>query len=79
MVRESARYDPTATLPPHRAFVVHFSTTGRRSRRFTGRVEHLASGTSTTFASLRGLLAFFTGSSMPREHEDVPFRIGMSQ
>src|SRR5262249_2651323 len=43
MARESARYDPTATLPPHRAFVVHFSTTARRGRRFIGRVEHLAS------------------------------------
>jgi len=59
MASERARYDPTATLPPHRAFVVHFSTAGRRGRRFTGRVEHLASGTSTDFASLRGLLAFF--------------------
>ena len=57
---DGPRYDPAATLPPHRAFVVHFSATSDRGRRFTGRVEHLASGTFIVFASLRGLLAFFT-------------------
>jgi hypothetical protein len=56
---DGPRYDPPVTLPPHRAFVVHFTTTAGRGRRFTGRVEHLASGTFTLFASLRGLLAFF--------------------
>ncbi len=34
--------------------------TGRARRRFAGRVEHLVSGTSAQFASLRALLAFFT-------------------
>ena len=47
------------TLPAHRAFVVHFRWTEGRRRRFTGRVEHLASGRSGQFASLRALLAFF--------------------
>jgi hypothetical protein len=59
MAGETPRYDPSAMLPAHRAFVVHFGTTSRRRSRFTGRVEHLASGTSTRFASLRALVAFF--------------------
>ena len=59
MTGESTRKDRTATLPAHRAFVVHFVSTRRRRRRFAGRVEHLVSGTSMHFASLRTLLAFF--------------------
>jgi hypothetical protein len=59
MASESARYEPAAPLPAHRAFVVHFSGHGRGRRRFAGRVEHLASGTFTHFGSLRDLLAFF--------------------
>jgi hypothetical protein len=59
MAIDGPRYDAPATLPAHRAFVVHFGVTARRGRRFTGRVEHLTSGRCTQFASLRGLLAFF--------------------
>jgi hypothetical protein len=47
-----------STLSVHRAFVVHFGTGGGRRRRFSGRVEHLSSGDSTHFRSLKGLLAF---------------------
>jgi hypothetical protein len=48
-----------STLSARRAFVVHLGSpdaSGRR--RFSGRVEHLASGASTHFSSLKGLLAF---------------------
>jgi len=58
MAGETAPYEPKGTLPAHRAFVVHFGWTEGR-RRFTGRVEHLTSGRSAPFASLRALLAFF--------------------
>jgi hypothetical protein len=58
MASDGSPHDTRATLPAHRAFVVHFLASARR-RRFTGRVEHLASGASAQFASLRGLLAFF--------------------
>jgi hypothetical protein len=50
---------PAPTLPAHRAFVVHFQTTGDWRRRFAGRVEHLSSGRFVHFGSLRGLLHFF--------------------
>jgi hypothetical protein len=41
------------------AFVVHLSTRGGHGRRrFSGRVEHLSSGKSAYFSSLRALLAF---------------------
>ena len=44
----------------HRAFVVHFTTTGGPARRrFRGRVEHLSTGKSAHFSSLEKLLAFF--------------------
>jgi hypothetical protein len=59
MATEEARYDSAATLPANRAFVIHFRMTAGR-RRFTGRVEHLASGTAADFRSLRALLAFLT-------------------
>lgn len=59
MARKSARYEPSATLPANRAFVVHFAGRGPRRGRFAGRAEHLTSGTSTHFVSLRELLAFF--------------------
>ncbi len=59
MAGEPTRYEPSTTLPADRAFVVHFGTRPRRRSRFTGRVEHLASESSTLFVSLRGLLAFF--------------------
>jgi len=59
MASDGSRYEPMATLPAQRAFVVHFGGSGRRRRRFAGRVEHLASGTFRHFVSLRDLLAFF--------------------
>jgi hypothetical protein len=49
-----------STLSVHRAFVVHFGTGGGSRRRFSGRVEHLSSGESTHFRSLRELLAFIS-------------------
>jgi hypothetical protein len=43
----------------HRAFVVHFAAAGGgRRRRFRGRVEHLSSGRTAQFSSLRTLLEF---------------------
>lgn len=57
MLGDRTPYEPASTLPAHRAFVVHFGV-GRRRGRFVGRVEHLASGASAHFASLRGLLTF---------------------
>ena len=52
-----------STLSVHRAFVVHFGTSGGPGRRrFSGRVEHLSSGESTRFTSLKGLLAFFASA-----------------
>lgn len=47
-------------LSVHHAFVVHLRAAGGpRRARFAGRVEHLSSGRSALFSSLRGLLAFF--------------------
>jgi hypothetical protein len=49
-----------AMLSAQRAFVVHLGAdAGAGRRRFSGRVEHLSSGASTHFSSLKGLLAFF--------------------
>jgi hypothetical protein len=50
-----------ATLSVHRAFVVHFGARGPGRRRFSGRVEHLSSGRTAQFASLKDLLTFFGG------------------
>ena len=48
-----------ATLSMHRAFVVHFGSGGTSGRhRFAGTVEHLSSGRSVRFSSLKGLLVF---------------------
>ena len=48
------------TLSVHRAFVVHLGpASGLCRRRFRGRVEHLSSGRTAQFSSLRGLLEFF--------------------
>jgi hypothetical protein len=48
-----------SALPAHRAFVVHFAADdGRARRRFAGRAEHLSSGESIHFSSLKQLLAF---------------------
>ena len=52
-----------SALSAHRAFVVHFGTRGGPGRRrFRGRVEHLSSGESMRFTSLKGLLAFFASA-----------------
>ena len=52
-----------STLSVHRAFVVHFGARGGPGRRrFSGRVEHLSSGESMHFTSLKGLLAFFAAA-----------------
>lgn len=63
-------------LSIHRAFVVHLRAAGGPGRaRFAGRVEHLSSGRSALFSSLRGLLAFFgptldAGARAPRRGPD---------
>jgi hypothetical protein len=57
------RDEQGSTLSAHRAFVVHLGTGGAPGRRrFNGRVEHLSSGESTHFSSLKGLLAFFASA-----------------
>jgi hypothetical protein len=54
------RKEHGSTLSARRAFVVHLGADGHpRRRRFSGRVEHLASGASAHFSSLKALLAFF--------------------
>jgi len=56
----SPRDEYGSTLSAQRAFVVHIGTSGGAGRRrFIGRVEHLSSGVSMRFTSLKGLLAFF--------------------
>ena len=58
-----ARGEQGSTLSAHRAFVVHLGARSRPGRRrFRGRVEHLASGESVHFASLKQLLEFFDAS-----------------
>ena len=57
------RDEQGSTLSAHRAFVVHLGTGGGPGRRrFSGRVEHLSSGESIHFSSLKGLLAFFAAA-----------------
>ena len=52
--------EPGSTLSVHRAFVVHLGAGGGPGRRrFSGRVEHLSSGESAQFSSLKELRAFF--------------------
>jgi len=69
-----------ATLSAQRAFVVHLSALDRQ-RVFSGRVEHLSSGQSTTFSSLGGLLAFFTSflDAPPRHAPRRPARRARAQ
>ena len=56
----SPRDEQGSTLSAQRAFVVHLSADGGSGRRrFRGRVEHLSSGQTTHFSSVRGLLTFF--------------------
>ena len=58
------RFEHGSGLSVERAFVVHFSTGGGPGRRrFSGRVEHLSSGESARFSSLKGLLASMGRSS----------------
>ena len=55
----TARDQHGSALSVHGAFVVHFTRDeGRKRRRFAGRAEHLSSGDSVHFSSLRELLAF---------------------
>ena len=57
------RDEQGSTLSAHRAFVVHLGAGGGPGRRrFSGRVEHLSSGESMHFSSLKGLLAFFAAT-----------------
>jgi len=59
MTSETVSHEPRGVLPAHRAFVVHFGRSDGGRRRFSGRVEHLTSGRSSRFTSLRALLGFF--------------------
>ena len=54
--------EPTeAPLPAERAFVVQLrAQADPRGNLFTGRVEHMASGTAVRFDSAEDLLAFIT-------------------
>ena len=59
----ASRDEHGSTLSAQRAFVVHLGTGGGPGRRrFSGRVEHLSSGESMHFSSLKGLLAFFAAA-----------------
>jgi hypothetical protein len=59
-----------------RAFVIHLRLPARsRRRRFAGQVEHLWSGDSVRFSSLRELLAFIaarTGERREPSAKNVP-------
>lgn len=61
---QTKRAAPSApALSAQRAFVVHLGPGGRSGRRrFTGRVEHLRSGDTAQFSSLKELLAFFAAA-----------------
>ena len=59
----ASRDEHGSTLSVQRAFVVHLGAGGGPGRRrFSGRVEHLSSGQSMHFSSLKGLLAFFAAA-----------------
>lgn len=56
MPQDAERLAPVSV---HRAFVVYFRTNSAVTQgRVAGRVEHIASGQATHFASLEELLAF---------------------
>lgn len=59
MKRDRPGDDRPRTLPPQRAFVVHFCASEPPGRVFEGRVEHLSSGRAVLFRSRAALLAFF--------------------
>src|SRR5262245_27371075 len=70
-------FQDESCLSVHRAFVVHFGTGGgARRHRFRGRVEHLSSGRTAKFSSLKQLLGFVTvildgsGPAAPRSPAD---------
>ena len=78
------RDEQGSTLSAYRAFVVHFGTRGGTGRRrFSGRVEHLSSGESMHFSSLKGLLAFFAAAidagTAFRSTSSVPPRLDAAQ
>jgi hypothetical protein len=53
--------EETSPLSPQRAFVVQFRAgAGVEPVRFTGRVEHMASGQATRFESVEDLVTFVT-------------------
>ena len=64
-------------LSADRAFVVHLAPAGGSGRRrFIGRVEHLSSGETIRFTSLRALLAFLAiDRADPRRPETSPGRV----
>lgn len=72
MPHASTSTHSTAPLSADRAFVVHFTATGGRRRRYRGRIEHLASGRSAPFSSLARLLGFVDAILSPPEHEGSP-------
>src|SRR5262245_55062099 len=55
-----------ATLSVHRAFVVQFREGPAPSRRWQGRVEHIAPGQAATFSSRAELLAFLASHPAAR-------------
>jgi hypothetical protein len=64
----------------HRAFVVHFGAYGGpRRRRFQGRVEHLTSGRTARFSSLKGLLDFVAAVLDGSETAGLPSPIERTQ
>lgn len=70
--RKTRPVPAAASLPADRAFVVHFAVqAGPAQPSFAGRVEHLSSGESGTFASRRGLLAFLERPFGARPQDDA--------
>lgn len=64
-----------STLSAHRAVGVHLASGGGPGRRrLVGRVEHLSSGESIRFTSLKELLAFFACTLAARPSPRGPGR-----
>jgi hypothetical protein len=73
----ASRDAQNSMLSTHRAFVVHLAPAGGHGRRrFIGRVEHLSSGESIRFTSLRTLLAFL---AIDRADRAVPIALPEEQ
>jgi len=67
---DTAESTVKSTLSVQRAFVVQFRERPKAARRvWQGRVEHIASGRSATFANRNELLAFL-GSWLPTDASD---------